>query len=653
MHCRAYKKPHNVLIIMNLRAVLFAVVSMMLFIAPNLNYLISPRLTNVVAFDAKDDINAKDAFNAKDYDVIIVGSGLSGAVLAERHASRGEKVLVLERRNHIGGNCYDYTDEATGIRVSKYGAHLFHTEDEEVWDYLQRFAKWLPWEHKVMAWVNETYVPVPVNIQTVNTLFGMNIQTEREMQAWLRSEQTQYDEPKNSKEMALSRVGARLYNLMFGPYTRKQWNTSAENLGPEVTGRIPVRDSFDNRYFSDKYQALPAEGYTKLFERMLHLHQPKPRQIHILLNTDFFSIRDQLKDCKLLYYTGPIDQYFGTEERLEYRSLVFKPRYHMMHGPGFVLPASVVNYPSLEFPFTRVIEYKQMLNQTSVHSVLFEEYPSDTGEPYYPVPSPRNQAMYAKLLEKTHNLTDARLGWATEVHFVGRLANYKYLNMDQAVGNALDVFARRSDLHVVTSVYNEDPTQWFTELCDLLPGIRVSWFIYSKSPRSTDVKLHGRKCVTVSVVVTHLPNVGREGHSWLTHMLRGDHARTCNVFLQGHPEVNMKRVASWVLRKQVAEAAKDHFHAFHRSSCTPTEYFDLPQFHVELNTLVQAIGVDKSRVCASYKGEFAAGGFRLARFLRTWKHLILETLMPALEHENDPMMGHALERCWRVLFQKC
>ena len=160
--------------------------------------------------------------------------------------------------------------------------------------------------------------------------------------------------------------------------------------------------------------------------------------------------------------------------------------------------------------------------------------------------------------------------------------------------------------------------------------------------------------MTVSVVVTHLPNVRREGHSWLTHMLSCDHARTCNVFLQGHPEMNMKRVALWVLLQQDSEdAAKDHFHAFHRLSCTPTEYFDLPQFHVELNTLVQAIGVDKSRVCASYKGEFAAGGSRLARFLRTWKHLILETLMPALEHENNPMMGHALERCWRVLFQKC
>ena len=163
---------------------------------------------------------------------------------------------------------------------------------------------------------------------------------------------------------------------------------------------------------------------------------------------------------------------------MEYRSLVFKPRYHMVHGPCFVLPASVVNCPSLEFPYTRVIKYKQMLNQTSVHSVLFEEYPSDTGEQYYPVPTPRNQAMYAKLLEKTNaNSTDD----GVEVHFVGCLANYKYLNMDQVVGNALDVFDRRSDLHVVTSVYNEDPTPWFTELCDLLPGILVSWFIYSKS----------------------------------------------------------------------------------------------------------------------------------------------------------------------------
>jgi len=363
----------------------------------------------------------------KHYDILVIGAGISGAVIAERYASAGKKVLIIEKRNHIAGNCFDYIDE-NGILVSKYGAHLFHTNDEEVWDYVNFFSDWYDWEHKVIARVDGKTVPIPVNITTVNTLFEQQISTEAEMTAWLETNRIEYEKPANGEEAVLNRIGMELYEKMFKHYTKKQWDKFPAELDASVLERIPVRTNYDDRYFSDKYQALPKGGYTNLFEKIL-AHP----NIEVLLETDYFDIKDQLEGYEKLFYTGPVDRYFEFRhsmiEKLEYRSINFVSETHELE---FFQENSVVNYPGTEVDFTRIIEYKHFGNQKSQNTTVVKEYTVDEGEPYYPVPNPRNQEIYAKYKEEADKLTD--------VYFVGRLANYKYFNMDQAFKNALDLF---------------------------------------------------------------------------------------------------------------------------------------------------------------------------------------------------------------------
>jgi len=363
----------------------------------------------------------------KHYDILVIGAGISGAVIAERYASAGKKVLIIEKRNHIAGNCFDYIDE-NGILVSKYGAHLFHTNDEEVWDYVNFFSDWYDWEHKVIARVDGKTVPIPVNITTVNTLFDQQISTEAEMTAWLETNRIQFEKPANGEEAVLNRIGMELYEKMFKHYTKKQWDKFPAELDASVLERIPVRTNYDDRYFSDKYQALPKGGYTNLFEKIL-AHP----NIEVLLETDYFDIKDQLEGYEKLFYTGPVDRYFEFRhsmiEKLEYRSINFVSETHELE---FFQENSVVNYPGTEVDFTRIIEYKHFGNQKSQNTTVVKEYTVDEGEPYYPVPNPRNQEIYAKYKEEADKLTD--------VYFVGRLANYKYFNMDQAFKNALDLF---------------------------------------------------------------------------------------------------------------------------------------------------------------------------------------------------------------------
>ena len=363
----------------------------------------------------------------KHIDILIIGAGISGSVLAERYASMGKRVLIIEKRNHIAGNCYDYVDE-NGILVSKYGAHLFHTNEESVWKYVNKFSEWYPWEHKVIARVDDKTVPIPVNITTVNELFDINISNEEEMKNWLEEHRSPIAKPSNGEEAVLSRVGPILYEKMFKHYTKKQWDKYPAELDASVLERIPVRTNYDDRYFSDIYQALPKGGYTQLFEKIL-AHP----NIEILLETDYFDVKDQYKNYEKLFYTGPIDQFFEFKdmlmEKLEYRSINFVSE---TVDAEFFQENSVVNYPGTEVDFTRIIEYKHFGNQKSEKTTVVKEFTVDEGEPYYPVPNPRNQEIYTRYKEEADKLSD--------VYFVGRLANYKYFNMDQAFKNALDLF---------------------------------------------------------------------------------------------------------------------------------------------------------------------------------------------------------------------
>ena len=361
------------------------------------------------------------------YDIIIVGAGISGATLAERYATKqNKKVLVIEKRDHIGGNCYDYYDE-TGILVSKYGAHIFHTSFEDVWHYVNKFTDWNPYEHKVLSSVDGKLVPVPVNITTVNMLHGLDIKNEKEMINWLEKNTSKNDNPKNSEEVALSRVGKNLYEKMFKNYTKKQWNMLPHQLNPSVIGRIPVRTNFEDRYFTDPFQAVPKKGYTELFKKMLD--HPN---ITVKLNTDYFSLKNKLENYEKLFFTGPIDQFFSYKygEKLQYRSLRFA---FETHDREYYQTNAVINYPN-DHEYTRIVEYKHFTGQKHPKTTISKEYPTWEGEPYYPVPSKEN----LKLFEKYQK--EAKKAEKENIYFVGRLANYKYFNMDQAFKNALDLF---------------------------------------------------------------------------------------------------------------------------------------------------------------------------------------------------------------------
>jgi len=360
---------------------------------------------------------------------LVIGAGLSGSVIAERISNvLNQKVIIIEKRNHIGGNCYDYVDEDTGILINKYGFHLFHTNYKDVWDYVNKFCEWERWEHKVFGLVDNKFVSIPVNITTVNLLCDENIKDEKEMEEWLAKNQVKYDEIINSEQMAKSRIGNILYDKLIKHYTYKQWNKFPEELDKSVLERIPIRNNFDTRYFSDKYQALPKKGYTHFFEKLLNNNN-----IEIKLNTDFIDFRknNDLSIFKKIIYTGPIDQYFNSDlDKLEYRSINFKIEKYF--NVNFFQPNSVVNYPSNDCDFTRIVEYKHFLNQNSKHTVIVSETTTDKGEPYYPIPNCRNMELYEKYKKMAEE--------EKNVFFLGRLANYKYFNMDEAIKNSLDFF---------------------------------------------------------------------------------------------------------------------------------------------------------------------------------------------------------------------
>jgi len=358
------------------------------------------------------------------YDYLIVGAGFAGSVLAERLATvSNKKVLLIDKRNHIAGNAFDHYDSA-GILVHKYGPHIFHTNSKEVFTYLSNFTDWRNYQHRVLASLDGQLVPMPINLTTINTLYGLNLSSD-ELAAFFESKAEKKNSITTSEDVVVSVVGRELYEKFFKGYTKKQWDMDPSELNASVTARVPTRTNKDDRYFTDTYQAMPINGYTKMFEKML-AHP----NIHIMLNTDYKDIIGEISYKKLIF-TGPIDEYFDYQYgKLPYRSIEFK--FETLDQENFQ-STGTVNYPN-DYGFTRITEFKYLSGQQHKRTSIVYEFPKAEGDPYYPIPKPDNAVLYEKYRELASKLA--------HTYFVGRLATYKYYNMDQVVAQALSTFKK-------------------------------------------------------------------------------------------------------------------------------------------------------------------------------------------------------------------
>ena len=363
---------------------------------------------------------------AKHYDVLVVGAGFAGSVMAERLAAdAGLKVLVVDRRPHIAGNAFDCLDDA-GVMIHRYGPHIFHTNSEEIFSYLSRFTDWRPYEHRVLGQVDGRLVPIPINRTTLNTLYDAGLDTDEDAAAFLAARATPIANVETSEDVVIGAVGHELYCKFFRGYTRKQWGLDPSQLDKSVTARVPTRTNTDDRYFTDKFQAMPAAGYTEMFKRIL-AHP----NITVMLDTDFRMLGSQVTYDRMVY-TGPIDEFYEHRfGKLPYRSLRFE---HQTVDTEHYQDVATVNYPSEDVPFTRITEYKHLTGQSHPKTSITREYPTSDGDPYYPIPREENAALY----KRYQALADAE----QSVTFVGRLATYKYYNMDQVVGQALAAYRR-------------------------------------------------------------------------------------------------------------------------------------------------------------------------------------------------------------------
>lgn len=368
------------------------------------------------------------------FDFLIVGAGFAGSVLAERLASIGDqKVLIVDQRDHIGGNAYDYYNK-DGILVHKYGPHIFHTNSKKVFDYLGQFTSWRPYEHRVLASVDGQLVPIPINLNTINKLYGLQLNCH-ELEGFFELKAEKIDRIKTSEDVVVSKVGRELYEKFFRNYTRKQWDLDPSELDASVTARVPTRTNRDDRYFTDMYQAMPLFGYTRMFQKML-----SHPNIKIMLNTDYKEIVD-LIPYKHMIYTGPIDSFFNyCYGRLPYRSLEFK--FETIDSEVFQ-STGTINFPN-EHAYTRITEFKYLTGQRHPKTSVIYEYPQAEGDPYYPIPRPENAEIYKKYQQLANAMTNT--------YFTGRLATYRYYNMDQVVAQSLTLFEkitqRQSEKHV-------------------------------------------------------------------------------------------------------------------------------------------------------------------------------------------------------------
>ena len=364
------------------------------------------------------------------YDILVVGAGYAGSVVAERMAAVGrQRVLVIDRRDHIAGNAYDYYDEH-GVLCHRYGPHIFHTKSEKVVEYLSRFTDWRSYEHRVLARVDGRLVPMPINRTTVNELYGLDLQAEEDMERFLRSRAEAVDYIRTSEDVVVAKVGRELYEKFFRGYTRKQWQRDPSELHSSVCARIPIRTNVDDRYFTDSFQRIPVDGYTAMFERILD--HPL---IEVSVGTDYWDVKDEIEYGRLVY-TGPIDAFFGRRfGALPYRSLEWELRTEPTPDGGYLQPAGSINEPSEDVPYTRTTEFRHITGQIPHdYTTLAVEFPRSEGDPYYPIPNDETRALYKRYEALAAELPD--------VTFVGRLARYQYLNMDQVVGQALSTAAK-------------------------------------------------------------------------------------------------------------------------------------------------------------------------------------------------------------------
>jgi UDP-galactopyranose mutase len=353
------------------------------------------------------------------WDFLVVGAGFAGAVCAERLANAGHRVLVIDRRSHIGGNAFDKFDE-NGILIHPYGPHIFHTNAKRVFEYLSRFTTWRFYEHRVLAEVENKLYPIPINRTTINRLYGLNL-TGEEVTKYLESVREPRSPIKTSEDVVLNSVGRDLGEKFFRGYTRKQWGLDLSELSAGVAARIPTRTDDDDRYFSDTFQFMPTDGYTAMFKRML-----ASERIEVRVETDLSEIRES-ETWQHMIYTGPIDAFFDYKYgKLPYRSLEF--RHQFLPDCDQYQQVGTVNYPNSQ-EFTRITEFKHLTGQEAAGTSVVREYATDEGDPYYPVPRPANEALFKKYQELSSNEKD--------VTFVGRLAQYRYYNMDQVVAAAL------------------------------------------------------------------------------------------------------------------------------------------------------------------------------------------------------------------------
>lgn len=363
---------------------------------------------------------------------MIVGAGLFGATVAECLARAGRKVLVVEARNHTGGNCFSEIDSETGIECHRYGSHIFHTSYKAVWDYVNRFAEFNNYRHTVRTtWKERTY-SLPINLGTINAFYGLNLKPS-EARAFIQQEADKegIETPRNLEEQAITLVGRPLYEAFIKGYTVKQWGEDPQALASDIIARLPVRYSFNNRYFDDEFEGIPLHGYSRLFERMLD-----SPNIEVRLGVDYFELPDSLRNRPTVY-TGPIDRFFQYKcGKLDWRTIDLE---RQVHDVADYQGCAVMNYADTEVPYTRIHEFKHYHPErpATTNTVVFKEFSraaEGADEPYYPVPTARNAALLERYQQHARRLDN--------IWFGGRLGQYRYLDMDDAIDVALQLSER-------------------------------------------------------------------------------------------------------------------------------------------------------------------------------------------------------------------